>query len=310
MKLGFLTACLPQVPLENLVPWAASQEFETLELAAWPVKSTRDYQARQLDAAGLKSAEAEKIKNLFDTHNMAISALAYYDNNLDPNPRKRKYYHDHLKKVIQAASLLGVNLVGTFVGGRLDKLPAENMKEIGKEFRRILKYAEDRGVRVMIENCPMDGWQRFTLPGNFAFSPELWQALFEEVPSPNFGLNFDPSHLYWLGIDYVRAAREFGTKIFHAHAKDCEFLPEGQYRYGIFGQQIKPTPWKSGWWRYRMPGQGKVNWKEFITTLRSVGYDYVLSIEHEDPEWEGSEEKVKKGLQMGREFLAKVSSAI
>jgi sugar phosphate isomerase/epimerase len=167
-----------------------------------------------------------------------------------------------------------------------------------------LKYAEDKGVRVMIENCPMDGWQRFTLPGNFAYSPELWEALFNEVPSKNFGLNFDPSHLFWLGIDYIRAAKEFAPKIFHAHAKDCEVLPEGQYRYGIFGKQINPTPWKSGWWRYRMPGLGKVNWEDLIKALKSSGYDHVLSIEHEDPEWEGTEEKVKNGLQLGKNYLS------
>ncbi|MBI2619839.1 MAG: sugar phosphate isomerase/epimerase [Ignavibacteriales bacterium] len=304
MKIGFLTACLPQVPLKDLVPWASQQGFRTLELAAWPVKSTRDYQARQLDAASLNKEEARQIRELFASHSMGISALAYYDNNLDKSLKKRKYYLDHLKKVIKAASMLEVNLVGTFVGGRADKSPGENMKEIGKEMRKVVKYAEDRGVRIMIENCPMDGWQRFNLPGNFAYSPELWEALFNEVPSQNFGLNFDPSHLYWLGIDYNRAAKEFGPRIFHAHAKDCEFLPEGVYRYGIFGKQIDPTPWQSGWWRYRMPGMGKVDWMRFIQTLKSAGYDHILSIEHEDPEWEGTEEKVKKGLQMGREFLA------
>jgi sugar phosphate isomerase/epimerase len=304
MTIGFLTACLPKVSLANLVQWSSAQGFQTLEVAAWPVKSTRDYQARQLDVASLKKDDARRIKELFAAHKMTISALAYYDNNLDADARKRKYYHDHLKKVINAAALLDVNLVGTFVGARPDKLPGENIKEIGKEFRRIVKYAEDKGVRVMIENCPMDGWQRFTLPGNFAYSPELWEALFNEVPSKNFGLNFDPSHLFWLGIDYIRAAKEFAPKIFHAHAKDCEFLPEGQYRYGIAGKQINPTPWKSGWWRYRMPGLGKVNWEDLIKTLKSSGYDHVLSIEHEDPEWEGTEEKVKIGLQLGKKYLS------
>ena len=306
MKIGFLTACLPQVPLQDLVPWASRQGFQTLELAAWPVKSTRDYQARQLDAASIKKKEAEQIKDLFSSHSIGISALAYYDNNLDKNLKKRKYYQGHLTKVINAAAMLDVKLVGTFVGGRADKLPGENIKEIGKEMRKIVKYAEDRGVRIMIENCPMDNWQRFNLPGNFAYSPELWEAMFNEVPSENFGLNFDPSHLYWLGIDYNRAAREFASKIFHAHAKDAEILSEGMYRHGIFGKQINPTPWQSGWWRYRMPGMGKVDWKVFIETLKRVGYDDVLSIEHEDPEWEGTEEKVKKGLQMGREYLERV----
>jgi sugar phosphate isomerase/epimerase len=303
MKLGFLTACLPQLSLEDLVQWAGAQDFQTLELAAWPVDATRDYQARQIDAANFTKDDAKRVKELFAKHNLGISAMAYYDNNLDPDLAKRKYYHDHLKKVIDTAALLGVNLVGTFVGGRPDKLPKENMKEIGEVFRGMVKYAEDKGVRIMIENCPMENWQRFGLPGNFAYSPELWEALFNEVPSDNFGLNFDPSHLYWLGIDYIRCVKEFGKKIFHAHAKDTEMLRDGQYRYGLFGRQLDPISWKSGWWRYRVPGMGEIDWRKFISTLQEVGYDFVLSIEHEDPVWEGSEEKVKKGLQLGLKHL-------
>ncbi len=304
MKLGFLTACLPQLKLEDLLRWAGKQGFQTIELAAWPVKSERDYQARQIDAARFSKSEAERVKDLVMQYNLEISALAYYDNNLDADPKKRKAYHDHLKHVINAAALLEVDLVGTFVGARPDRLPTENMKEIGKVFRGLVAYAEDRGVRLMIENCPMDSWQRFGLPGNFAYSPELWDALFNEVPGKNFGLNFDPSHLYWLGIDYIRAAREYAKKIFHAHAKDTEMLPEGIYRHGMFGKQIDPTPWKSGWWRYRMPGLGSIDWNRLIATLQEGGYDNVLSIEHEDPIWEGSEEKIKHGLVLGLKHLS------
>ena len=178
------------------------------------------------------------------------------------------------------------------------------MKEIGEVFRELTKYAADREVSLMIENCPMENWVRFGLPGNYAYSPELWQDLFNEVPAENFGLNFDPSHLYWLGIDYLRAVKEFAPKIFHAHAKDTEMLAEGQYRYGLFGRQLDPIPWKSGWWRYRMPGLGSINWGRFVSTLQESGYNYVLSIEHEDPVWEGSEEKVKTGLKLGLKHLS------
>jgi sugar phosphate isomerase/epimerase len=216
----------------------------------------------------------------------------------------RKNFLDHLKKVIDTAALLNVKLVGTFVGGRPDKSPAENMKEIGGVFRDLCKYAYDKDVKIMIENCPMENWVKFGLPGNYAYSPELWEVLFNEVPADNFGLNFDPSHLYWLGIDYIEAAKEFATKIFHAHAKDTEMLEQGMYRYGIFGKQIDPTLWKSGWWRYRIPGFGEIDWMRFITTLQEHGYDDVLSIEHEDPVWEESEEKVKAGLILGYKHLS------
>ena len=303
MKLGFLTACLPQVGLEELVRWAAQQGFQTIELAAWPVHSERDYQARQIDAARFSRSDAERVKDLLARYGLEISAMAYYDNNLDPDGRKRRERINHLKRVVNAAALLGVDLVGTFVGGRPDRSPSENMKEIGKVFRPLVRYAADRGVRLMIENCPMDGWQRFGLPGNFAYSPELWEAIFSEVPGKNFGLNFDPSHLYWLGIDYLRSAKEFAGKIFHAHAKDTEILHDGLYRHGVYGRQIDPVPWKSGWWRYRIPGLGSIDWKRFISTLQESGYDGALSIEHEDPVWEGSEVKVKHGLALGLKHL-------
>jgi len=304
MKLGFLTACLPDIALADLLQWAQENQFQALELAAWPVASDRDYQARQIDAAKMTPAEASRVRELFREHDLEISALAYYDNNLHPDLAQREGYHDHLRRVIDTAALLQVGLVGTFVGARPDLSPAENIREIGGVFRGLTAYAADKGVRIMIENCPMENWVRFGFPGNYAFSPELWSALFNEVPSDNFGLNLDPSHLHWLGIDYLRAVREFAPKIFHAHAKDTEILPEGRHHHSIFGTQIDPAPWKSGWWRYRLPGLGEIDWRAFISALQENGYDYVLSIEHEDPVWEGSEEKIKRGLVLGRKHLS------
>ncbi len=304
MKLGFLTACLPQVGLTELVKWASSKGFEALELAAWPVNSSRDYQARQIDAARFTKEEAKRVKDLFAEYKMAISAMAYYDNNLDPDLKVRKHHLDHLYKVISSASLLGVPYVGTFVGGRPDKEPGEIIREIGKVFKEIMKIADDNGVKIMIENCPMENWQRFGLPGNYAYSPELWDALFNEIPSDSFGLNLDPSHLYWLGIDYIQCIKDYAPKIFHTHAKDAEILIDGKQRYGIFSRQIEPTPWKSGWWRYRMPGLGQIDWQKYISALQEVGYEGTLSIEHEDPVWEGSEEKVKRGLVAGLKHLS------
>jgi sugar phosphate isomerase/epimerase len=308
MKIGFLTACLPRVHFEEIVPWAAKQGFKTLELAAWPDDSRRDYQARHVAAESFTKDDARRMNDLLAEHGMAISAFAYYDNNLHPDLKKRAGYHRHLHRVIDAAALLGVKLVGTFVGGR-PVLPTTVMKEIGEIFRGIVAYAEDRGVRVMIENCPMDNWVQWGLPGNYAFSPELWDALFNEVPSDNFGLNFDPSHLYWLGIDHLRAARDYAGRIFHVHAKDAEILEEGRNRFGILSEQLAGNRWKSGWWRYRMPGKGNIDWTAFIDTLQEIGYDGALSIEHEDPEYEGSEEAVKEGLRLGLSHLQKCGGA-
>jgi len=304
MNIGFLTACFPRLNLGDLVGWASEKGFHTLELAAWPVASERDYQAGQLDAAHFSRGDAERVMELFDKHHMRISAMAYYENNLHPDSKNRNLYLDHLKKVIDCAHLLGVELVGTFVGARTDKTPKENIQEFAQIFKDIVKYAADREVKMMIENCPMENWVTFGLPGNYAYSPELWDTLFNEIPDDNFGLNFDPSHLYWLGIDYIHAAETYAHKIFHVHAKDTEILPEGKDRFGVFGRQIDPVPWKSGWWRYRLPGLGEIDWKKLITVLRVHEHINVLSIEHEDPVWEGTEDKIKDGLQLGLKHLA------
>ncbi len=309
MKIGFLTACLPKVELSELVPWAASQGFEALELAAWPVDSTRDYLAHHVVADSFDRSNADAMRALFEEHGMSISALAYYDNNLHPDLDLRASYLSHLYKVIDAAALLEVELVGTFAGARPDRTPGQNLKEIGSLFREVVSYAADRNVKLMVENCPMENWVQFGLPGNYAFSPELWDALFEEVPADNFGLNFDPSHLYWLGIDPMRAAREYASKIFHAHAKDAELLDDGKYRYGVLARQLGDNPWQSGWWRYRMPGRGAIDWAAFVRTLKEASYDGTLSIEHEDPEFEGSEELTKKGLSAGYAHLSQFVNA-
>ncbi len=304
MKIGFLTACLPGVPFDELVAWAAGEGFESIELAAWPVDSKRGGVAGQIDVARLAPDEAAQARDVLREHDLSISAMAYYENNLHPDLSLRREYHEHLRRVIDAAEMLGVPLVGTFVGAWAGN-PSEIIRAAGALFRDLVSYASDRGVKLMIENCPMDNWVQWGLPGNYAYSPELWDALFNEVPD-GLGLNFDPSHLYWLQIDYLRAAREYASKIYYAHAKDAEFVEEGGYRYGVLAEQLGGNPWRSGWWRYRMPGSGGVDWEAFITTLRDVGYDEVLSIEHEDPEYEGSEEKVKEGLQIGLRHLADI----
>ena len=305
MKIGFLTACLPQVSLEDLLKWSAQHGFQALELAAWPAETERDYQAGQINVADFKKDDAKRIKDLLVKYGIQVSAMAYYENNLHPDQHKRDFYINHLHRVIDAAAMLGVPLVGTFVGGRADLSPADNIKEIGTVFKKITSYASVKGVKIMIENCPMVNWQQFGLPGNYAYSPELWSALFNEVPAENFGLNFDPSHLYWLGIDYIQAVKYYSKKIFHAHAKDTEIITEGKFRFGMYGRQLDPQPWKSGWWRYRIPGLGEIDWNKFIATLQEYGYDHVLSIEHEDPVWEGSEDKIKQGLRLGLKHLAR-----
>lgn len=309
MELGFLTSCLPGLSLEEVVRTASRDGFQAIEVSAWPRRSGRDYKARHLPMESFNKTDAARLKDLLAANRIRISALAYYENTLDPNPGRRKSRIAHLKQVIKVSSLLDVNLVGAFVGARPDKPPSANLKEIGREFRRVLRFAEDLGVRVMIENCPMVGWQKPGLPGNYAYSPELWEALFHEVPAQNFGLNFDPSHLVWLGIDYLKAVRDYGSRIFHVHAKDCEVFSDRLFRFGVYGEQLTSNQRNPGWWRYRVPGKGSIDWKAFIAALRQAGYDDVLSIELEDPDWEGTQDKAIEGLRRGKDFLTRVVNA-
>ncbi len=230
---------------------------------------------------------------MFELSSLSISALAYYENNLAADPNERAVVNGHLRKTIDAAALLGVELVGTFVGHDISKTPAENGAEAARVFGELTDYAGQQGVRLMIENCPMVGWQRPWIPGNLFYAPEQWDALFAAIPA--LGLNLDPSHLYWLGIDPYALARDYGARIFHAHAKDTEILRDKHARIPILDD---------GWWRYRMPGLGEIDWPRFISALQEGGYDAVLSTEHEDPVWEGTPAKVDGGLILGQRFLA------
>lgn len=305
MYLGFLTVCLGNMPLKEKAKWASENGFKSLEIACWPKDNTRDYSASDIDVENLTPEEAEEIKKYFKEYGLTISSLAYYDNNLDRDPEKRKFINNHLKKCIDAAKMLGTDMVGTFVGRNIEKSIKDNFDEFERVFTDIISYAEDKGIKIIIENCPMEGWQVPGLPGTISFTPELWEEMFRRIPSKNFGLNLDPSHLVWQFIDYIDVIPEFKDRIFHVHAKDTEVFEDKFKRYGVFNRQLYTgTHGEFGYWRYRMPGMGNVDWGKFIKALKDNGYDGVISIEHEDPLYEGSEEKVKEGLLLGLKHLS------
>jgi sugar phosphate isomerase/epimerase len=152
----------------------------------------------------------------------------------------------------------------------------------------------------VIENCVMEGWHPDGYPGNLAYSPELWEWMF----SIGLYLNYDPSHLLWMGIDPVEALRPYVHKVAHAQAKDSQVFPDKRNRYGYPGRAInRPDPWDVGWWRYRVPGLGDVDWRRVVDTLYEGGFDGVLSVEHEDPIWGGSEDRIKTGLEIAYRTL-------
>jgi len=300
MKLGFLTASMAGIPIEDVVGWAASTGFEALEVGCWPEDIPEVYQARHIDAAGLDAARAEDVRALFADAGVGISALAYYENNLHGDPATRQRINEHLKAVIRAASLLGVDTVGTFIGRDLSASVADNLRDGATALPPLVSYAADHGVSLVIENCPMEGWGPDGYPANLAYSPELWDWILEM----GFFLNFDPSHLVWLGIDPVAALKDYVAHVRHVQAKDVEIDPAARQRYSVFGRTVsRRSGWDTGWWRYRVPGLGQVDWRGVMDALYEGGYEGTVSVEHEDPVWGGTPEKIKAGLLIARRTL-------
>jgi sugar phosphate isomerase/epimerase len=281
LKIGFLTAVLGELEFEKVVAWASKNGFEALEVAAYSG-------SKHIDPAKLLEDGTGRVKKLLSDNNIAISSLANYTNNLDPNIEARKWNHAAIKRMIDASAMLDVDVVCTFVGAFPAPLD-EVIKVFSEVFPPLVDYAEEHGVKIAVENCPMIGWHAPYAPGNLAYSPEIWEKMFKIVPSRAFGLNLDPSHLVWQKIDYIEATRRFGDRVYHTHAKDTEIHSVRLREVGIIG---------GGWWRYRIPGCGVINWQGFITALKECGYDYVLSIEHEDPFFKGTE-----GLLMAKKHL-------
>jgi sugar phosphate isomerase/epimerase len=300
MQLGLLTAAFPTLTLDEIADWASANGFETLEVACWPAGegAARRYAGVcHIDVDKLDEAGAEAIVGGLRRRGLSISALAYYPNLLSPDADARAVAQEHLRKVIAAAPLLGVDTVGTFAGRDRSKNLPDSLDDFRAVWPPLVAHAAEHGVRIAIENCPMifsyDEW-----PGgdNLAYAPAIWREMFTAIPDDNFGLNFDPSHLVWQMIDIERAVHEFGERIFHVHGKDLEVRPDGLYEHGVMSVGI-------GWQVPRLCGLGQVDWGRFIGALYAVGYDNVVSIEHEDRRFEGSEELVKRGFLLSRDAL-------
>jgi sugar phosphate isomerase/epimerase len=300
VKLGLLTACLPGEPLEEIAAWAGTNGYQALEVAAWPNRPGRDWEASHLDVESLDDAAAARVRSLMDVHGLELSAVAYYENNLHHDPATREETHQHLRRCIDAAQLLGCGLVGTFVGRDVTLPLRNNLRLAEKVIPPLVEYADARGVRLVVENCPMEGWHPDGYPANLAYSPELWDWL----TGLGLYLNYDPSHLVWLGIDPVQALVGHLDRVLHVQAKDAEVDVAARNRYGVFGQVVDPSPWVSGWWRYRVPGLGQVDWRRIVDTLYEGGYDGVVSVEHEDPVWSGDPERVRQGLVVAERTLS------
>jgi sugar phosphate isomerase/epimerase len=297
VKLGLLTAAFPDLTLDEVAAWAAGNGYEALEIACWPGSGGERRRYAGVTHIDVDALDPDAVHATMERHGLAISALAYYPNNLHPDDEHREAVNGHLRKVFAAAQQLGVEVVGTFVGNDKDRPPPENLARFRQVWPELVSYAGERGVKIAIENCPMIfSWDEWPGGGNLAWSPALWDELFSAIPEPNFGLNLDPSHLVWLQIDYERAVYDYGDRIFHAHAKDMEVRADGLYRHGAFSAGM-------GWQVPRLPGLGQVDWPRFVAALYAVGYDHVLSVEHEDRNFEATQELVERGFVIARNTL-------
>jgi sugar phosphate isomerase/epimerase len=298
MKLGLMTAALPMLNLDQLASWAAESGYQMLEIACWPPESggRRYGGVSHIDVVSLDRPKAKEIRAMLDGHGLGISSLGYYPNPLDPDEEVSGPAIAHLKKVIDAAVLLDVEIVGTFVGADMRKSNEQNLETYAKVWPAIVKYAGERGIKIVIENCPMlwkDTWPGGT---NLATTPAIWKQMFEIIPDDNFGLNYDPSHLVWQFIDTIRPIHDFKDRIFHVHAKDMRIDRELLYQDGLLGCGFR-------WAIPKLPGLGEVDWAAFASALYEVGYDYVISVEHEDRSFEGTEDAVKRGFYLTRDVL-------
>lgn len=301
MKLGFLTACLPDATLEQVADTAQALGYQTLEVAVWPALGNRPFTATHLAVEELTQAQADDVNAMLAARGLSISALAYYDNNSHPDPDERAAVNGHVRKMVEAAALLGVECAGTFVGRDPQLSVPGSLAVAEKAFAPLVDRAGELGVKLMIENCVMEGWHPDGYPGNLAYSPELWEWMF----GIGLYLNFDPSHLMWIGIDPVEVVAPYIDRIPHWQAKDVELDPRARNRFGHYGPAVRrDDPWDMGWWRYRVPGLGQVDWARLIDRFYEAGYRGVVSVEHEDPVWGGTPDKVVTGLKVAHRTLS------
>lgn len=296
MQLGFVSAILPELSLREVLETAAEIGYDCVEVMCWPRgRAERRYAGvTHIDA---NDYDAAAVRSLVDETGVQISGLGYYPNPLVDNVDERQTYVEHIKKVIALSADLDVGVANTFIGREPAKSVDASFADFEAVWPDIIAFAEEKGVKVGIENCPMafsdDEW-----PGgkNLAATPAIWRRMFERIPSAHFGLNFDPSHLVWQQIDYLRAIREFSPRFVHTHAKDVRIDVDGLYAHGIMGTPLQfHTP--------KLPGLGAVDWGAFFSQLSDSAYSGPICVEVEDRAYEGSLENRKRALRQSERYL-------
>jgi sugar phosphate isomerase/epimerase len=299
MKLGFVSAILPDQTLAEVMAFAAETGFACVELMCWPPgKAERRYAGvTHVNVVDMNQDQADQILTTVRDANIEISGLGYYPNPLAPDANEAQVAIEHLGEIIRAAPMLGVETVNTFVGRDWTKSVDANWPRFLEVWRPLIALAEDHGVRIGIENCPMsfteDEW-----PGgkNLATCPAIWRRMFADIPSPNFGLNYDPSHMIWQHMDYLSPIREFSDRLFHIHAKDVRIDTD---RLNDVGIMASPNEYHTP----KLPGLGDVHWGRFFSVLTDTGYAGPVCVEVEDRAYEGPLERRHASLRQSQAFL-------
>ncbi len=299
MKLGLVSAILPTLTFEEVFDYASRVGFECVEVCCWPVgKAVRRYAGiTHIDVNNSDEAKLLYYKDYAESKGVKISSLGYYPNPLDPDKEASDVAVNHILKLIDAAKIMDVNMVTTFIGRDKNKNVEENLDLFEKIWTPVIKYAETKKVKIAIENCPMlytkDEW-----PGgnNLACTPHIWREMFKRIPSDYFGLNYDPSHQYLQQADLVKPVYDFKDKIFHVHFKDIKIYPEKLYEYGAFAYT---TLWHSP----KLPGMGGVDFASLCSALNDIRYSGYACIEVEDKAFEGCLDDVKKGIEQSYRYM-------
>jgi sugar phosphate isomerase/epimerase len=299
MKLGFLTAPFPDTPLGEVAEWAGTNGFESLEIACWPPSkgATRRYAGTShIDVTDLSEARAGEIVDEVASHGLTISGLGFYPNPMHPDAEVREAAIAHQKLAIEACARMKVPYFNTFLGGDSALNVDANWERALEIWPPIVEHAKAHGVRITIENCPMIfSYDEWPAGNNIAWSPYIWRRIIGTW-GDTIGLNYDPSHLVWLMIDQERFIREFGPSIWHVQAKDVEINRDGLYERGVLSGGI-------GWQIPRLPGLGEAPWNRIFAALWRAGYDGDIIIEHEDRDFEKTDDLVKRGFLLARDVL-------
>ncbi|MDQ2732831.1 MAG: sugar phosphate isomerase/epimerase, partial [Armatimonadota bacterium] len=215
MKLGFCT------PLdEDRITFASEATFDGIELVVSP--------GSPLDPTTITDDEVQQARELLEEEGVEVLTVFHYEDYASPDASKAAAARANVERAMDIAEAFNTPTLclNAWVAGDDDAAKLASFKDI---FGPIAKLAEDRGFRVGIENCPHGG-------RNIAWSPAMWERMFDAIPSESLGLEYDPAHLVWEGIDPIAPIREFGSRLFAFHAKDTEVLGDVLRREGILGK--------------------------------------------------------------------------